>query len=62
MVVAISYFTNDTRTSQLNAERLASKIYDTVRLARNNMIIGRGVFTGGSLVVTTRRNMEISST
>ena len=46
MAVAISYFTNDTRASQLNAERLASKIYDTVRLARNNMIIGRGVFTG----------------
>ena len=62
MAVAISYFANDTRASQLNAERLASKIYDTVRLARNNMIIGRGVFTGGALVVTNQRNLIVSST
>ncbi len=46
MAVSISYFSNDTRANQGSSERLANKIYDTIRLARNNMIIGRGVMTG----------------
>jgi prepilin-type N-terminal cleavage/methylation domain-containing protein len=35
----------DARTYQLSAERLANAMYDIVRTARSNMIIGRGVFS-----------------
>jgi hypothetical protein len=41
MYVVTSSFTKDSRIYQTNAERLANGIYDAVRLARNNMIIGR---------------------
>jgi IS1 family transposase len=36
-----SYMTQDVRIYQNKAERLANSIYDTIRVARNNMIIGR---------------------
>ncbi len=36
-----SYMTQDVRIYQNKAERLANSIYDTIRTARNNMIIGR---------------------
>jgi prepilin-type N-terminal cleavage/methylation domain-containing protein len=35
----------DARTYQLSAERLANAIYDIVRTARSNMMIGRGVLS-----------------
>lgn len=37
----MSYMTRDVRTYQTSADRLANSIYDTIRTARNNMIIGR---------------------
>lgn len=39
--VMTSYMTQDVRIYQNKAERLANGIYDTIRTARNNMIIGR---------------------
>jgi prepilin-type N-terminal cleavage/methylation domain-containing protein len=36
-----SYMTQDVRIYQNKAERLANSIYDAIRVARNNMIIGR---------------------
>jgi hypothetical protein len=35
------YFTKDSRIDQTKAERLANNIHDTVKNARNNMLIGR---------------------
>lgn len=61
MYVVTSSFTKDSRIYQTNAERLANGIYDAVRLARNNMIIGRWVFTGGTLVVANQRTIAISN-
>ncbi|MBX9809818.1 type II secretion system GspH family protein [Candidatus Gracilibacteria bacterium] len=61
MYAATSSYTNDSRAYQTNAERLANSIYDSVRLARNNMIIGRGVFTGGTLLVVNQRTISLSS-
>jgi prepilin-type N-terminal cleavage/methylation domain-containing protein len=43
---ATTYLTRDVRIDQKNAERLSNQIYDIIRNARNNMVIGRGVFTG----------------
>lgn len=43
---ATTYLTRDVRVDQKNAERLSNQIYDIIRNARNNMVIGRGVFTG----------------
>jgi prepilin-type N-terminal cleavage/methylation domain-containing protein len=40
-LVATTYLSKDSRIYQVNAERLANNIYDTMRQARNNMIIGR---------------------
>ena len=57
-----SYMTNNTRVYQTKAERLANDIYDTIRSARNNMIIGRGVLSGSTMVVTTQRAITITST
>jgi prepilin-type N-terminal cleavage/methylation domain-containing protein len=52
----------DARTYQLSAERLANSIYDIVRTARSNMIIGRGVFSGSTMVVATERTIYLTST
>lgn len=52
----------DARTYQLSAERLANAIYDVVRTARSNMIIGRGVFSGSTMVVATERTIYLTST
>lgn len=57
-----SYMTQDVRIYQTKTERLVNSIYNTVRTARNNMIIGRWVFSGSSLVVTTLRTLEITAT
>ncbi len=59
---ATSYLSRDPRIYQSNAERLANSIYDTIRNARNNMIIGRGVLSGSTMVVTTERTITVSST
>ena len=40
-VAASTYLTRDVRIYQTNAERLANTVYDTIRGARNNMVIGR---------------------
>jgi type II secretory pathway pseudopilin PulG len=61
MYAATSSFTKDSRIYQTNAERLANGVYDAVRLARNNMIIGRGVFTGGTLLVVNQRTIALSN-
>lgn len=36
-----SYMSQDVRIYQTKAERLSNVIYDVIRTARNNMIIGR---------------------
>ncbi len=59
---ATSYLSRDPRIYQSNAERLANSIYDTIRNARNNMIIGRGVLSGSTMVVTNERTITVSST
>ncbi len=61
-LVATTYLSKDSRIYQVNAERLANNIYDTMRLARNNMIIGRWVFTGGTLVVALQRDIVVTPT
>lgn len=38
---AIAYLTKDPRVDQTKAERLAININDTIKNARNNMVIGR---------------------
>lgn len=58
---ATSFLTKDSRINQTNAERLANSIYDTIRLARNNMVIGRWVFTGWTLLVTNQRTIAINN-
>lgn len=58
-----SYMTNNTRAYQTKAERLANEIYETIRSARNNMIIGRGVLSGSTtMVVTTQRTITVTNT
>ncbi len=39
--VMTSYMTRDVRINQTRAEKLANAVYDQIRSARNNMIIGR---------------------
>lgn len=63
----IGFMTNNTGTHQTRAERLATGIFDMMRSARNNMIIGRGVFSGwvvagSGLVVTSRREVVATKT
>lgn len=60
---ATSYLNRDVRVYQSRAERLTNYIYDTVRSARNNMLIGRGVMSGGiERVITTERKITITAT
>lgn len=40
-IVAASYMNRDTRIDQTRAERLSNIVYDQIRTARNNMIIGK---------------------
>ncbi|MBX9809796.1 prepilin-type N-terminal cleavage/methylation domain-containing protein [Candidatus Gracilibacteria bacterium] len=56
---AISYFTYDSRIPQTNAERLANKIQDTIKNARNNMLLGRGIYSGSQLIPTDQRIISI---
>ena len=61
--VMTSYMTSDPRINQTRTERLANTVYDQMRTARNNMIIGRWVLSGSTtLVVTTQRDVTITST
>lgn len=60
--VAISYLTHDVRIWQTNTERFANKIYDIVRNTRNDMTIGRWIFTGWVLIATKQRDISISNT
>ena len=60
--VMTSYMTSDPRINQTRTERLANTVYDQMRTARNNMIIGRWVLSGTTLVVTTQRNITITNT
>jgi prepilin-type N-terminal cleavage/methylation domain-containing protein len=39
--VMTSYMTRDPRINQTRTERLVNTVYDQIRTARNNMIIGR---------------------
>jgi Tfp pilus assembly protein FimT len=43
--VVISQFTQNSNIQQTNVDRLANHIYDSIRGARNNMLIGRGIFS-----------------
>ncbi len=52
----------DVRIDQTRAERLANTIYDQIRTARNNTTIGRGVSSGGTLVVANERTLVIIPT
>ncbi len=58
-IVATSYYNRDTRIYQANAERLANNVKDTIQSARNNMILGRWVLSGSSLVVANQRVISI---
>ena len=40
-VTTVSYMNQDARIDQTRAERLANTVYDQIRSARNNMIIGK---------------------
>lgn len=60
--VMTSYMTRDPRINQTRTERLVNTVYDQIRTARNNMIIGRWVASGAILVVTTQRSIDITST
>ncbi|NRH20495.1 prepilin-type N-terminal cleavage/methylation domain-containing protein [Candidatus Gracilibacteria bacterium] len=60
---ATSYMNRDVRVYQNKAERFAGYIYDQIRTARNNMVIGRGVLSGGTIsIVATSRKISISNT
>lgn len=54
----------DVRIDQTRAERLANTVYDQIRIARNNMIIGKGVSSGGtsSLIIADERTITLSAT
>ena len=54
------YFTQDSRIDQTKAERLANSIHDTMKNARNNMLIGRWVYSGSTLYPTDRRTIRIT--
>ena len=62
--VATSYMNRDVRIDQTRAERLANTVYDQIRIARNNMIIGKGVSSGGtsSLIIADERTITLSAT
>jgi prepilin-type N-terminal cleavage/methylation domain-containing protein len=60
--VMTSYMTRDPRINQTHTERFVNTVYDQIRTARNNMIIGRWVASGAILVVTTQRSIDITST
>ena len=61
---ATTYMNQDARIDQTRAERLSNTVYDQIRTARNNMIIGKWVLSGGTtnLIVTTERVVTISAT
>jgi prepilin-type N-terminal cleavage/methylation domain-containing protein len=59
---ATTYLTRDVRVDQKNAERLSNQVYDIVRNARNNMVIGRGVLSWSVMVVTKQREVSVSNT
>ncbi len=63
-IVAASYMNRDTRIDQTRAERLSNIVYDQIRTARNNMIIGKWVFSGAttSLIIADERVVTVSST
>ncbi len=62
--VTTSYMNRDVRIDQTRAERLANSVYDQIRSARNNMIIGKWVSSGGtsSLIIADERTVTISAT
>lgn len=59
--VVISQFTQNSNIQQTNVDRLANHIYDSIRGARNNMLIGRGIFSWSTLIATDRRIISISN-
>ena len=59
---AASYLTHDSRIAQKNATRLADNINTTFRTARSNMVLGKWVYSGSTLVTTGKRVISISST
>ena len=60
--VITSSLTKDTRSYQTNAERLANTVYDAIRGARNNILIGRWTLSWTSLITVTERTVMISNT
>lgn len=60
--VITSSMTKDSRTPITKAERLANHIYDITRTTRNNILIGRWTYTGGTLVTVSERTVFISNT
>ncbi len=62
--VAVSYMNRDVRIDQTRAERLANTLYDQIRSARNNMIIGKWVASGAtsSLIIADERSVIVSAT
>ena len=63
-VTTVSYMNQDARIDQTRAERLANTVYDQIRSARNNMIIGKWVLSGAttSFIIADERVVMISAT
>ncbi len=59
--VVTSQFSNNSNIQQTNVDRLTNNIYDSIRNARNNMLIGRWVLSGSNLIATDRRVISIST-
>lgn len=61
-VVMTVYYMRDSRIPQVKAERLAYVIQDAIATARNNMVIGRGVMSGGTTMTRVdKRKISIST-
>ena len=58
--VATSQLTHNANIQQTNVDRLTNNIYDSIRNARNNMLIGRWVLSWSNLIATDRRIISIS--
>ncbi|MBX9808796.1 type II secretion system GspH family protein, partial [Candidatus Gracilibacteria bacterium] len=60
-LVATNFLTHDVRIAQTNSEKFANTIEHTIKNARNGMIIGKGVYTGGTLFKAEKRIVSITA-
>ncbi len=60
-IVATNFLTRDVRIAQTNSEKFANTIEDTIKNARNGMVVGRWVYTWGTLFKAEKRIVSITA-